>query len=83
MSKYRINRFRSAEKIQILTDADLEFLFDLVRTERQNRKKSKPKGKKPSAETPTVRRLGDPDGDVLWKHHGVTELEAYNNFHEL
>lgn len=26
--------------------------------------------------------LGDPNGDVLWKHHGVTEQEAHDQANE-
>jgi hypothetical protein len=60
-------------------------LKSLVRTTKTVRSLTKPTRKLPPAtiERPTVRTLGDPDGDVLWKHHGVTESEAYDAMHDM
>jgi hypothetical protein len=62
--------------------AGLKCLQRTVKTTRKLLDKRTKKATR-TTERPTVRTLGDPDGDVLWKHHGVTEGEAYDAMHDM
>jgi len=62
-------------KLAKLTNTELGQLQSAVCRELRRRSHT-PQGEKPMM-------LGDPDGDVLWKHHGLTEVEAMDDAQEL
>jgi len=88
---YKIDYKKTVAKLKILTNKDLELLAIAVDKEFNARlaknmtapKITRSRSRSVSSDnTPTVRRLGDPDGDVMWKHHGMDLSEAFDQMCE-
>lgn len=85
---YKLNLAKSKQKLRLMSDKQIELLISIFDEELINRKLQRKQQTRLRSiirsfdNRPTVRTLGDSDGDVLWKHHGCTEVEAFEDYLE-